>query len=163
MLCAQVSPEFPTGAVSNAVSGMVHVKMDVRVDGYPDNVVVVKSYPRRIFDRAAIKSVEQWRFTPKLINGEPVADFNFNYVLSFHYGGMEPTTSEQWIDSLRLSLQNLKCIGGSFKEVLPCHSKINKRLESCLEEVGVPRAFDVVELGDQAVHIGAAVFECVDD
>ena len=49
--------------------------MNVQLDakGHPDQVRIEKSSGSRDLDRAAREAVMQWKFSPKIENGTPVA------------------------------------------------------------------------------------------
>jgi TonB family protein len=67
-------PDFPKSARKgkDTLEGIVVLKLIVDAAGNPGNVQVVRSL-RRDFDQNAIKAVEQYRFTPALRSGQPVA------------------------------------------------------------------------------------------
>lgn len=65
-----VSPEYPAEALAAGISGVVIVEATIDPDGAVSDVQLV----RRVdgLDDAAIAAVRQWRYTPTLLNGEPV-------------------------------------------------------------------------------------------
>jgi protein TonB len=69
-LIHQVVPKYPKDAKKAGVSGTVVVKAIVRKDGSMRDVEYV-SGPEQLAD-AAVKAVQKWRYTPTLVNGEPV-------------------------------------------------------------------------------------------
>lgn len=72
-LLRQVPPAFPPEAVRKRQSGWVEVRITVGPQGNVTGATVVRSQPSRVFDRAAVAAVQQWRFEPALRDGEPVA------------------------------------------------------------------------------------------
>ncbi len=59
----KVPPEYPSEAVKkNINSGSVRAKMSIAGDGKVSNVEVVEAEPKRVFDRAAIEALSQWKF-----------------------------------------------------------------------------------------------------
>jgi protein TonB len=59
----KVPPEYPSEAVKkNINSGSVRAKMSIAGDGKVSNVEVVEAEPKRVFDRAAIDALSQWKF-----------------------------------------------------------------------------------------------------
>lgn len=66
-------PSFPARARSLGQSGSVTVSFVVDVDGSVADVYVVASEPPGVFDQAAVKAVEGWRFEPGTDHGNPVA------------------------------------------------------------------------------------------
>jgi len=68
-----VPPKFPLSAARRGLQGWVNIQFTVKTDGSVGNVHVVRSDPPRVFDRAAIIAVRQWRFKPAVINGRSTA------------------------------------------------------------------------------------------
>jgi protein TonB len=66
-------PSYPAAAVRSRQNGWVEVEFTVGANGEVQNVKVVDSNPARVFDREAVRAVEQAKFDPKLERGEPVA------------------------------------------------------------------------------------------
>jgi protein TonB len=66
-----VSPVYPGIARSARVSGVVILETTIAEDGSVRDVRVLRSVP--LLDQAAVDAVRQWRFTPTLLNGRPVA------------------------------------------------------------------------------------------
>jgi TonB family protein len=65
-----VQPVYPPIAQSARVSGMVILEARVGADGSVEDARVLRSIP--LLDKAAIDAVMQWRYTPTLLNGNPV-------------------------------------------------------------------------------------------
>jgi TonB family protein len=60
---SRVSPEFPREAVSaGADSGKVRARMTIDATGEVTRVEVIEANPRRVFDRAVVKTLSQWKF-----------------------------------------------------------------------------------------------------
>jgi len=77
-----VPPRYPKEAASQAKQGSVSLAVTVRANGLPDGVQVVASEPPGVFDSAAEKAVEQWRFKPKCVGGKFV-DASAQYTVRF--------------------------------------------------------------------------------
>jgi TonB family protein len=69
----EVAPDYPTQAFINGTEGWVDVDFTISTEGVPENLRVRDSSPRRVFDRAALDSLRQWRFVPISDNGVPVS------------------------------------------------------------------------------------------
>ena len=67
-----VGPEYPENALSDRISGTVTVQYVVDKKGYTQDVKVVESTPRGVFDRAATDAIRRWRYRPVQYNGEPI-------------------------------------------------------------------------------------------
>lgn len=65
-----VNPIYPEAAREAGVSGVVILEAMIEADGSVSNLKVLRSIPE--LDQAAINAVRQWRYTPTLLNGQPV-------------------------------------------------------------------------------------------
>lgn len=66
-----VAPVYPTIATSARIEGMVILEAVINERGGVERVKVLRSVP--LLDAAAIDAVKEWRYTPTLLNGTPVA------------------------------------------------------------------------------------------
>jgi bla regulator protein blaR1 len=66
-----VKPDYPEIAQNAGVTGVVILDAVIDRDGYVEDVRVLRSVA--LLDDAAMSAVRQWRFTPTLLNGQPVA------------------------------------------------------------------------------------------
>ena len=75
---SKVEPEFPREAVqAGADKGLVKARMTVDGSGEVVRVEILEAQPRRVFDRAVIKTLSQWRFNPGANNRTVEIDVNF--------------------------------------------------------------------------------------
>ena len=65
-----VPPTYPPIARAAHKEGVVILEAVIAVDGTVQDVRVLRSVP--LLDGAAVEAVRQWRFTPTLLNGQPV-------------------------------------------------------------------------------------------
>jgi protein TonB len=65
-----VQPEYPPLARAARQQGIVILETVIDARGQVDSVRVLRGYP--LLDQAAIDAVKQWRFTPTLLNGQPI-------------------------------------------------------------------------------------------
>lgn len=65
----RIPPVMPQRAEK---SGHCRVRFDVSPEGAPFNVVAT-SCTQNVFERSSIKSVEKWKYNPKMSDGRPVA------------------------------------------------------------------------------------------
>jgi protein TonB len=70
MKVADVAPAYPPIARAARVEGIVILEAVIGEDGAVRDVRVLRSIP--LLDAAATEAVRQWRFTPTLLNGQPV-------------------------------------------------------------------------------------------
>lgn len=79
-LIRKVQPVYPPLAKSARVQGQVEFTAIIGKDGTIQNLTLVKGHPLLV--RAAQEAVEQWRYKPTLLNGEPV-DVITNIIVNF--------------------------------------------------------------------------------
>ncbi len=59
----KVPPEYPAEAVrKNISSGSVRAKLTIAADGKVTNVEIVDANPKRVFDKATVAALMEWRF-----------------------------------------------------------------------------------------------------
>jgi periplasmic protein TonB len=64
-IVSRTEPEFPREAMqAGATSGRVKARMTIDASGEVTRVEVVEANPHRVFDRAVMRSLAQWRFNP---------------------------------------------------------------------------------------------------
>jgi len=62
-LVKKVPPEFPREAVQQGInSGSVKAKMNIDPDGKVASVEILEAEPRRVFDKAVMRALTEWRF-----------------------------------------------------------------------------------------------------
>jgi TonB family protein len=66
-------PVYPPQALRDHTRGWVELEFTVAPNGTVRDIQVVSAEPRGVFDRAASDAVAAWRFRPRLVNGQPVA------------------------------------------------------------------------------------------
>ena len=64
----EVPAKYPNQAQLDRTEGWVDLDFTISPEGVPQDLKVRDAMPRRVFDRAAITSVQQWRFQP-IVNG----------------------------------------------------------------------------------------------
>jgi protein TonB len=59
----KVAPDYPGEAVKkNITAGSVRAKIAIAGDGKVSGVDIVEAEPKRVFDRAAVDALSQWKF-----------------------------------------------------------------------------------------------------
>lgn len=66
-------PQYPPAAARARQSGWVEVEFVVGADGVVQDARAVSSNPARVFDREAVRAIEQAKFEPRLDKGQPVS------------------------------------------------------------------------------------------
>ncbi|HEX4333040.1 MAG TPA: energy transducer TonB [Usitatibacter sp.] len=76
---SRIEPEFPREAISaGADSGKVRAKMTIDAAGEVSRVEIIEANPRRVFDRAVVKTLSQWKFSPGSADRSMEIDVNFH-------------------------------------------------------------------------------------
>jgi protein TonB len=70
---ATPDPTYPPAAFRDGITGWVEVEFTVNELGATRDVAVIDSQPRGVFDDAAIAAVADWKYQPRIVNGQPVA------------------------------------------------------------------------------------------
>jgi protein TonB len=68
----RVQPAYPVRASAQGIEGFVTVQFDVNADGTVSNISVVES-SHRLFEPAAIRAAERFRFKARVVDGVPLA------------------------------------------------------------------------------------------
>lgn len=68
----KVAPQYPRRALKRGVEGYVILEYTVTKTGTVRNIVVIEAKPANMFDSAAIKSAERYKYKPRVIDGVPV-------------------------------------------------------------------------------------------
>ncbi len=69
---AQMRPLYPAHARRRRIEGEVTVLFTVNIEGRAQEIEVLKGDPAGVFETAARRAVERWRFRPALKDGNPV-------------------------------------------------------------------------------------------
>lgn len=70
-LLHQIRPQYPQEAFVKKIEGTVDLEIVIDASGRVSNARVTRSIP--LLDEAAVTCVKQWRFSPAIKNGRPVA------------------------------------------------------------------------------------------
>lgn len=68
----RVPPRYPSRASRMQIEGFVTVEFTITKDGSVRDPVVIESSPARVFDRAALRAIVQWKFKPRTQDGRAV-------------------------------------------------------------------------------------------
>ncbi len=80
----QTSPSYPIIALQKGIEGWVKLKFDVDAVGMAQNIKVLKTSHKKVFDREAIKALKKWRFKPGKQNGESIGLDNQTVTMEFN-------------------------------------------------------------------------------
>ena len=82
----RVAPRYPPRAMSRQTEGRVLIEFSVDRRGAVQNARVLTAEPPNIFEAAALKAVEQWRYNPKIVDGRPVERHGLKIAIPFTLG-----------------------------------------------------------------------------
>ncbi len=68
----RVNPQYPIRAADREIEGWVEVEFTISAAGTVKNPVVVASNPATIFNRAALRAIRKWKYSPKIEDGVAV-------------------------------------------------------------------------------------------
>ncbi|HPG28673.1 MAG TPA: TonB family protein [Myxococcota bacterium] len=68
----RVPPHYPERALARGLEGRVLVEFTIGRTGDVTHAHVVAFEPSPIFNDAALEAVRQWRYSPRVVDGEPV-------------------------------------------------------------------------------------------
>jgi protein TonB len=67
----RIEPTYPRAALARGIEGWVRVQFSVTASGAVTDVQIIEADPPRLFDKAALDAVRQWRYRPKIVDGRP--------------------------------------------------------------------------------------------
>ncbi|WP_076421163.1 energy transducer TonB [Colwellia sp. UCD-KL20] len=63
-LLVVIDPIYPVEAYERKVEGWVLLEFNISKLGVPNKILAVDSFPKNIFESAAINAVKQWKYDP---------------------------------------------------------------------------------------------------
>ncbi|MBV7316520.1 energy transducer TonB [Shewanella sp. NIFS-20-20] len=85
-LYSQANIQYPEQLLYEKIEGYVVMRFDVSRTGRPMNIEVINSQPDHLFSEAAVHSLSQWCYLPKVIQGKAVDDTATEVRLDFVLG-----------------------------------------------------------------------------
>ncbi|GAB3004301.1 energy transducer TonB [Psychrosphaera aestuarii] len=83
----RIEPKFPAKAQRDGISGWVQLSFEINEVGGVENVQVINSEPRRVFDREARRALQRWKYKPKVVDGKPQRQTGLQVQLDFNLDG----------------------------------------------------------------------------
>ena len=72
MPLVRVPPRYPGRAARLQIEGSVTVEFTITADGSVADPAIIESDPPRVFDKAALQAIVQWKFKPRVEDGQAV-------------------------------------------------------------------------------------------
>jgi TonB family protein len=66
-------PVYPLEALRNHTTGWVQMEFTIAPNGSVGDIAVIEAEPKGVFEQAAATALSHWRFRPRVVNGQPVA------------------------------------------------------------------------------------------
>ncbi|MBW1884848.1 MAG: TonB family protein [Deltaproteobacteria bacterium] len=82
----RVPPQYPERAMQRGIEGRVLVEFTISKSGSVKNAKVIAYEPSKIFNKAALKAVRQWKYNPKIQNGKAVEQPGIRVAFPFKLG-----------------------------------------------------------------------------
>ncbi len=83
----RVPPQYPERALQRGIEGRVLIEFTISKSGSVKDPKVIAAEPSSIFNRAALKAVRQWKYNPKIVNGNAVEQPGVRISIPFRLGG----------------------------------------------------------------------------
>ncbi|MFP6655686.1 MAG: TonB family protein [Myxococcota bacterium] len=82
----RVPPQYPERAAQRGIEGRVLIEFTITKLGSVTDAKVVAYEPSKIFNRAALKAVSQWKYNPKIVDGQAVEQRGQRISIPFRLG-----------------------------------------------------------------------------
>ena len=87
----RVPPQYPERAAQRGIEGRVLIEFTISKSGAVKDAKVIAYEPSKIFNKAALKAVMQWKYNPKIENGKAVEQRGIRIAIPFVLSGEEST------------------------------------------------------------------------
>ena len=77
---SRVEPRYPIDAAKNKIEGYVVAQFDINAEGVVQNVKILKSVPAQVFDKEAVRALQQWQYG-KTMTGQQGVKVQLDFVL----------------------------------------------------------------------------------
>ncbi len=79
----RVPPQYPRRAEAAGIEGYVDIEFTISKTGSVINPVVIDAKPSGIFNRAALRAIQKWKYKPKIEDGQPVERYGVQVRITF--------------------------------------------------------------------------------
>ena len=79
----RLQPEYPARALKRGLEGYVDLAFDITAAGATSNIRVVEAQPEGVFERAAIRALEKWKYRVPITDGVPQGQVDMMTRLTF--------------------------------------------------------------------------------
>ena len=79
----KLQPEYPSRALTRGIQGYVDLAFDITAAGTTSNIRVLQAQPEGIFERAAIRALEKWKYRVPIVDDRPQGQVDMMTRMSF--------------------------------------------------------------------------------
>jgi len=79
----RIEPRYPSVARARGIEGWVRLRFTIGPTGAVERPLVESAPPKGVFDTAALRAVENWKYRPKVVDGKPVPRPDVEVTLEF--------------------------------------------------------------------------------
>lgn len=79
----RIPPQYPQSPLKNGTEGWVLVEFTISTMGAVEDVKVIGADPPGIFERAVLRAINRWKYQPKIVNEQPVAQYHMRELFRF--------------------------------------------------------------------------------
>jgi len=76
-------PIYPHSAFQRGIEGYVIVQFDLTEQGTTSNSIILEASPAEVFNESALKTVSEYRFLPRIVDGKRVFVQGLAYKVKF--------------------------------------------------------------------------------
>ncbi|MEM9314427.1 MAG: TonB family protein [Pseudomonadota bacterium] len=79
----KLQPEYPSRAIARGIQGFVDLAFDITAAGTTSNIRIIEAQPEGVFERAAIRALEKWKYKVPVVDGTPQGQVDMMTRLTF--------------------------------------------------------------------------------
>ena len=143
-LIYQIDPLVPEHA---KISGRCVIKFDISLSGQPQNVEALKCSDA-LFEKPAIRSVQQWKYEPEVKNGNPVKTIGMEAEIDFDVLNSRPDEDEK-VDDLRAESKTVN--SPHYCQVDVNYAPVQRTYSKTVEVQEATRSFQIIAPQFEAV------------
>jgi periplasmic protein TonB len=83
----KVTPAYPARALERGIEGYVLLQFTIDELGRVVDASVIDAQPRGVFDGAALKAVERFKYKPRVVDGRAIPVTGVQHLLTFNLSG----------------------------------------------------------------------------
>jgi len=80
----RIEPKYPIQAARDGKEGWVKLSFTINEIGGVEDVKVMDSKPKRVFDKSARRALKKWKYKPKVVDGKPMRQPGLTVQLEFN-------------------------------------------------------------------------------